>query len=283
MARAKKNEAIDGEVTTPAKKATKKAASKAVATATGGASKSLVNVDAALATEMANIKDAIGQASGNKIKVTSGGDFVLPDGSNLGGEIQIVVVDFISRNNFYLTPYNPDNPSPPDCYAMGKAINDMEPEPDSPAIQSDKCLTCPMNQFGSASNGKAKACKNSRLAAVLVIDPEDPDADLDPGAPLYTLDLPPTSIRNFDGFVAGVQRSLAGPPIKAVVTAVATPVGTYSVVSFEDIMPNPSYAAHFHRREETIDMLTRKPDFAAYEAKPAPRRAVAKKAAPRRR
>lgn len=267
MARAKKSVAvIEGA---PAK-------TKA---APGAAGKSLANIDAELAKEVANIRESIGQASGNKIKVEPAGNFILPDGSNLGDEIQIVIVDYVSRNNFYMTPFNKDNPSPPDCYAMGKAINDMTPEEDSPAIQSDACRTCPMNQFGSGQNGKSKACKNSRLLTVLVIDPDNPDATDEPGAPLYTLEISPTSIKAFDGVVSNIERSLAGPPIKAMVTVIARPVGTYAVLSFVDPVPNPSYALHFQRRPETVDMLYRRPDFAAYEAKAPPRRA---KPAPRR-
>ena len=94
----------------------------ALATTAAAGGKSLVNIDAELAKEVATLRDAIGQSSGNKIKVEPSGNFVLPDGSNLGDEIQVVIVDFVSKNTFYSTPFNRDNPSPPDCYAIGKVI-----------------------------------------------------------------------------------------------------------------------------------------------------------------
>lgn len=249
------------------------------------ASTSLATIDQELNNEVALLKDMIGQSAGNKLSLEATGDFITPDGMNLGNEIQIVVVDFASRNNLYLTPYNAQNVAPPDCYAIGRVIRDMAPEDDSPSPQADSCLACPMNQFGSGNNGKSKACQNRRLLAVLIVDPDNPDAHNELDAPIYTLDLSPSNIKAFDGAVAHVARSLNGPPIKAILTVVGKNVGTYATVAFVDPMPNPDYAAHAGRRAEVQDMLFRKPDFAAYEAKAQPTvrgRAPAKRSAARR-
>lgn len=262
------------------------AAKKQTALATSG-SKSIATIDQELSSEVANIKGMIGQASGNKLKVEATGDFVTPDGLNLGNEIQVVVLDFVSVNKFYDTPYNPQNPAPPACYAIGKVVNDMAPENDSPQAMHSDCRTCPLNQFGSGNNGKSKACKNSRLLAVLLVDPDSPDAHNQPDAPIYTMELPPTAIRSFDGAVAHVARTLNSVPVKAILTVTARNAGTYALISFIDPVPNPDYAVHAARRTECQDMLFRKPDFAAYEAKaapasrgrsaPAPRRAAARR------
>ena len=240
--------------------------SKAVATR-GSSNTSLATIDNELSNEVANLKTQIGQATSNRIKVEPSGAFTLPDGMDLGDEIQVVVVDFVTRNTFYSGPYNPNNLVPPDCYAIGRNLNEMEPEADSPAIQGDKCATCALNQFGSGTNGVGKACKNSRELAVLVIDPENPEAHNAPDAPIYTLSLPPTGIKSFDGAVAYVARSLQGPPLKAILTVRAKNVGTYALITFSDPIPNPDYAAHYARRSEVQDALFRKPDFAAYAAK----------------
>lgn len=254
---------------------TKKAVAKTAGT-------SIATIDQELAAEVANLKNQIGQPSGNKIKVEPSGDFILPSGENLGDEINVVVVDFVTRNTFYSTPYNPNNPSPPDCYAIGRDLSSMEPEDDSPDIQHDDCATCPLNQFGSGQNGKSKACKNSRVLAVVVVDPEDPSAAAQLDAPIYTLELPPTAIKSFDGAVSAVARALSGPPVKAILTVRAKNVGTYALITFHDPLPNPDYAVHYSRRGEVQDTLFRKPDFASYEAKAPVRSRVAKKAAARR-
>lgn len=264
-----------------ARTATKPAVKPAGKTIAKAASnQSLATLDNELANEVALLKQQVGQASSNRIKVEPSGAFTLPDGMDLGDEIQVVVVDFISKNTFYSGPYNPNNIQPPDCYAMGKILGDMAPENDSPQVQAEKCLTCPLNQFGTGQNGTSKACKNSRELAVILIDPEDPDAAADPSAPIYSLSLPPSAIKSFDGAVNYVARTIQGPPLKAILTVTAKNVGTYALITFSDPVPNPDYAAHFARRAECQPLLFRKPDFTPREAK-APARS--RTAAPTRR
>lgn len=259
-----------------------RASKTAITTKTSGTS--LAMIDDALAAEVGALKSQIGQASGNKIKVEATGDFILPDGMNLGNEIQVVVIDFITRHNYYIQPYVPGVVSPPDCYALGKELATLVPEPDSPEVQAEKCIVCPLNAFGSGKNGVSKACKNSRLLAVLLVDPEDPDAVNARDAPIYTLELPPTAIKSFDGAAAYTARSLMGPPVKAIFTVSAKNAGTYALITFTDPLPNPGYASHFARRGETFDMLTRKPDFTAIAAKTPPRgRAPARRTTAARR
>ena len=245
-----------------------------------GGSKALSTIDQEMAMDLASLKSQIGSPSGNKIKVEATGDFVLPDGTNMGNEIQVVVVDFVTKHTFYDGPYNPGNPTPPACYAIGKDLATMAPEADSPQVQHGDCRTCPLNAFGSGSNGKSKACKNARMAAVIVIDPENANAARDPSAPVYMLELPPTAIKSFEAAISGVARAL-GLPVKAILTVSAKNVGTYALITFSDPIPNPNYALHYGRKAEVQDALYRKPDFAAYEAKaPAAR---GRSAAPARR
>lgn len=261
-------------------------AKTALAKATTGTS--IANIDAQLDSEVANIKNQVGQASGNKISVEVNGDFVLPDGANLGNEIQVVVLDFVGRNNFYDQIYNAQNPAPPACYAIGPlaSANDpnglmgMAPEPDSPAVQHDTCNGCWANAFNSAANGKAKACQNRRLAAVLVVDPENPEGYLASDATIYTLDLSPSNIKSFDGAISYATKSV-GHYIKVIFTVTAKNAGTYALVTFGDPIPNSGYAANAGRRGECADMLQRKPDFTR-AAPAAPARGRGAAAAPRR-
>lgn len=257
----------------------KPAVKKSTALAQRTAGTGMATIDAELANEIVDLKNQIGQASGNKIKLEASGDYVLPSGENLGNEIQVVVVDFVSKNQLYLQAYNPNEISPPDCYAIGKNINEMAPEDDSPDKQNDICATCPQNQFGSGVGGRSKACKNSRLAVVIVVDPDDPEASAAADAPLYTIEFSPTSIKAFDGMVSMVARALNGPPIKAIVTLSARNAGTYAIQQFSDPLPNTFLVEHFARRPETVDMLNRKPDFNRQPAAPARGRG---RAAPRR-
>ncbi len=246
---------------------------KSVAVKTTGTS--LATIDQELSNEAANLKNQLGQSSSNKISVDPKGEFILPDGANLGSEIQVVVVDFVTKHSFYSSPYTPQSITPPDCYAIGKDIGTLAPEADSPSVQHGDCATCPLNAFGSAANKKAKACKNERLLVVLFVDPEAPDAHNAPDAPLYALSVSPSNLTSFDGAAKLVMRQLNGPPVKAIFTVTAENVGTYAKVTFRDPVPNPDYAAHYARRAECQDMLFRKPDFAAAAARQPARRAAA--------
>ena len=236
------------------------------------ANTSIALVDDQLSQEVANLKQQIGQPSGNKIKVETNGDFVLPDGRNLGNEIQISIINFVARNFFYATPYNPNNITPPDCYAVGTVNHDLlVPEDDSPDQQADKCGTCPLNKFGSGNNGVGKACTNRYWLAVLIVDPDDPDAHNAVDAPIYVLDLPPTAIKQFEGAIRHTA-TMMGHWSKALYTVSATPAGTYAKIAIGSPEPNRDYAAHFARRGEVEGVLFRKPDFTApAAAKPAPR------------
>lgn len=257
--------------------------SKAVSTVVkGGANhQQLATIDQELSGEVANIKNQISAPTGNRIKIDPKGVFILPDGTDLGNEIQIVVVDFYNRHFFYSQAYNPNAQTSPDCYAIGREINTLVPEADSPHVQHSDCRTCPMNAFGSGTNSIGKACQNRFWLAVLLLDPENPDAHNALDAPLYMLDLSPSNRKSFESAVATVARALNGPPIKAILTVSAENVGTYAKVTFFDPIANPHYATHFTRRAESLDLLTRKPDFAAMAARtPTPR---GRAAAPARR
>lgn len=263
------------------------ATKKAIAVKKTGTS--MANIDAELTNEVANIKNQIGQSSSNKLTLEATGDFVLPDGANLGNEIQVVVLDFSSQNKFYDQAYNKDNPAPPACYAIGlpasqggSDLKSMAPEADSPEIQNPDCPTCPLNQFGSAAGGgKGKACQNRRTAAVLVIDPDNPDAHNEPDAPIYALEMSPSNIKSFDGAINNATKAM-GHYIKVEFTLIGKNVGTYATLTWKDPVPNAGYAQHAARRAQCEDMLTRKPDFAAYAAKAPPARGRGAAAAPRR-
>lgn len=243
--------------------------SKAVTVKTSNTSVALI--DDALTNEVENLKQQIGQPTGARIKVEPSGNFVLPDGLNLGDEIQVAIINFVARNTYYSSPYNPNNMAPPDCYAIGTVRHDLlVPEDDSPNKQSDACATCELNKFGSGSNGVGKACSNRYLVAVLVVDPDNPGAHNAPDAPVYLLDLPPTAIKSFEGAIRHTA-GMMGHWAKALYTVTAKPAGTYAKISFGSPEPNRDYAVHFARRDEVHDMLHRKPDFSAPPPKPAGR------------
>ena len=125
-----------------------------------------VNYAEQLAKEAAEISKRIATPSGDRIRFNSNRSLITPDGGE-GEELEVVVVDFVSSNLFYDGPFDRDNPQPPGCFAIGVEPSLLVPSPNSPNKQAETCSACPNNQFGSA--GKGKACKNTRLLAVMPV------------------------------------------------------------------------------------------------------------------
>lgn len=91
-----------------------------------------------------------------------------PDSPATSIDAVIVRMNAGTAKVFYLKGYDPESSEKqkPDCYS-----NDgVSPAADSPAAQSKKCATCAHNQFGSARQGKGKACADSKRLAIATAD-----------------------------------------------------------------------------------------------------------------
>jgi len=229
-------------------------------------------VDEQLNAEVTNIADSISAPSGNKIK-TQDKAFAFPDGSIENGPVDFVILDYISQNRYYESAWDPQNPAPPECFATGRVVKEMAPSDNSPEAQSENCASCPMNQFGSAGNGKA--CKNTRLLAVMRAD-DDPNE-----GEVYTLSVSPTGLKGFDGYVAGVANTFQAPPVKVITAIDFDSNANYAKLTFNNPRPNPDYAVHFNRRGEAEPMLTVEPDTSNVSAKKGSKKKASRKVARR--
>jgi hypothetical protein len=226
------------------------------------ASTNIVSIKDALKVQVAEQAGRIAPATGSTIRITQDKFFVLPDGTKTQGPLELVVVDFASKNAYYPDGFDPKNITPPTCFAIGTDIRSLVPSANSPINQNagGDCASCPMNQWESdPKGGKGKACKNSRALAVL-----PPDADAD--TPLWLLNVSPTATKGFDGFVSGVARVFELPPIGVVVTVGFNPNETYAQLVFSDPKPNENLAVHFSRQAEATALLTVEPDVSGWVA-----------------
>lgn len=227
------------------------------------ASGALVSLKEQMAAELASLSQRTNPATGSKIKVTKTG-FKFPDGTE-AESFEAVVVDFITAHNFYPGKYDPKNIVPPVCAARGEIPTAMTPFEKSPDMQSESCSACPMNQFGSAGDGKA--CKNSRVLAILPPDAEDDTA-------IWLLEISPTAIKGFDGYVGSVARQFQLPPVGVITTFSLDPSVDYAKVVCGNPQPNENLAVHYARKQEARDVLMVEPDMTVAE-KAAPARKVA--------
>ena len=238
---------------------TKKTPGTAVATKKASSS-AIVSIQEQLKAQAAAMAGRIAPPSGINIRITQDKMFLLPDGSKVAGPLDLVIVDFVSRNMFYEGTYDPNNISPPACFAIHPEPKQLVPSDASPIKQADDCASCAMNQFGSS--GKGKACKNMRLLAVL-----PPDADAD--TPLWTLAVSPTAIKGFDGFVGSVARTFQMPPISVIASVDFNPNETFASLTFGDPRPNENLAEHFARQAEAKELLMAEPDVSGFNQAPA--------------
>ena len=196
---------------------------------------------------------------GNKIQVGQDKMLKLPDGSKVA-QVTGVIVDFVTMHNFYEGKFDPKNIVPPGCFAVGLNPKQMAPVNESPNKQAKDCQVCPMNEFGSAGDGKA--CKNGRRLALLPMN--DDGTDVDAEGDILLIDVSPTAIKGFDGYVQGVARTFQTPPIGVSTTISTDPQSDYARLVFSDPQPITNLGGAMARQEEAREMLMQKPDFSGW-------------------
>lgn len=252
---------------TPVTAAKTKATSTALAVKKTAGS-NVISIQETLRAQAASMNERTAPAGGNAIRVTQDKHFVLPDGTKTPGPLQLVIVDFTSKNSFYEGAFDPKAITPPACFSIGTNPLKMVPSDNAPLKQSADCQSCPMNQFGSDGNGKA--CKNSRVLAVL-----PPDADAD--TPMWTLTTSPTANKGFDGFVTSVARVFQMPPVGVVATVGFDVSQTYAKLVFSNPQPNSDIETYFARQDEAKAMLAVEPDTSQFKSAAPAKKAVARR------
>lgn len=233
------------------------------------------NIDAELEKEAAGISSTIDSSGGNFIKIDqkNGEYFDIPNLGQSESPMAVVIVDYISVNSLYKGKYDPANIAPPDCWAINKDIGLMVPSERVESPEADSCTSCPNNEFGS--DGAGKACKNTKLLAVLPPNSTDDDE-------LAFIRVSPTGLKSFNSFVSGVAARMKKPPVSVIVELGIVASGAGFTLSFGKTTPNPHYREDFMRRAEAIGVLTAEPQVqndngTKRRAAPPKRRAAAKR------
>lgn len=252
--------------------ATKPAAKKTASTPGTAVAKrsntNVVSIQETLRKQAAEMNDRVAPASGISVSIKNG-EFRFPDGRKTSDPIEVVVVDFAAMNSFYEGKFDANNITPPACFAVGTNPLKLVPSDAAPVRQADACTGCPMNEFGS--DGKGKACKNTR---VLIVMPPDADAD----TPLWKMSVPPTSTKNWDNYVRQVSSNFQMPPVSVVTTISFDDKFEYPVLNFGNPVPNENLDVHFARQDEAKELALAEPDVSSYvAAKPAKKVAGARR------
>src|SRR5690606_31727102 len=132
-----------------------------------------------------------------------------------GNKMNVIVLDGILENAYYTDRFDPDNPSIPVCFALGRNDKELAPHEAATDKQSDACASCEWNKMGSAETGKGKACKNQRRLMLLPVDALE---DLENAQPAF-IKVPVTSGKNYAKYVKRLE-SQDLPPL-AVITEIS--------------------------------------------------------------
>lgn len=169
-----------------------------------------------------------------------------------GNHMAVVILDSVLENTFYEGDYDPNNVTPPTCFAIGRDDAGMAPHRvvfEHDQAQHPTCRGCPMNAFGTADRGKGKACKNRvRLMVVKVGEldangrltefSKDPEYYASAAAAMFS--VPPTSIGGYSTYVKQVANSLKMPPHGVFTRIAVRPDPKVQVrVAFEPLMKAP--------------------------------------------
>lgn len=212
-----------------------------------------------LAEQVAEDISRIGATGGKDlIKVTQDKRFELPNGQVVD-EFEAHIVQFVYRNEYYLSNFNRNKITPPACFAIAESASGLSPSDNSPVKQNQSdCGTCQQNQFGSSPTGDGKACKNTVLIALL---PVDDAATHD----IWVLKTSPTAIRPFNSYVAKIAQM--NIPVSVVKTRVfLDPDSTYASVRFEAKgVEGDNLNALTARKVEAMSRLKQEPDVSSFE------------------
>ena len=210
--------------------------------------KELADIDAQIAAQAADLSTILSsKATGNHIS-TQGGKFTLPDKTDMGNLMKVVILGYVQVNTYYTEAFNPKarEHNEPACRAVGLLNTVMKPHSSVENPIHTECETCDFNQWESdPRGGKGKACKNTYKAAVII-----------PGHSneVFTINISVTATKNWDTGCNEIIKNFGGL-IKAVSHLTFDTSTGYNRVSISTAEPNPEYAVHFGMIKDAMDSL----------------------------
>jgi len=214
------------------------------------------------------------QITGGTFLSTRGGTLCVGDEAMPGNQVCVLVLDAVMENTLYAEKFDADNKASPICYAFGRDAEEMAPHPSMQVDlsyfkpQHATCQGCPNNEWGSADQGRGKACQNRRRLALLPAgiytakrQSRDFDLDLfdDPKhyqqADICYLKLPVTSIKAWSKYVNQIAQSVNRPPHGVITRVWLEPNQKNQFeVKFEmlDMVPDELFDVVQGRHEEAV-------------------------------
>lgn len=260
----------------------------------------VTNYDEELAKMAGASATLTNSGGGGRFFSTRAGVLQFDDVSLPGNQMAVIIGSWCLENVYYDTDFDPDNRTPPTCFAFCKdpsKKDEMGPDPeqlkdDAFDMQATQCSDCWANEWQSAAKGRGKACGNRRRLACLpagtysgkshdeleLID----DADHFRTCEEAFLKVPVTSGKGFDAYVRDIAEQFQKPLFAVYTRVFLTPDSKSQFkVNFELIEPVddaliPTLMDRYRKLQETID-FPYVPFEEEEEEKPARRASAGKK------
>jgi hypothetical protein len=135
----------------------------------------IVNYDKAWAEQAAQYA-AQEQLAGGTFLSTRGGTLSFGEELLPGNQACVIILDAVKENTYYQGKFDPDNAMPPVCYAFGRGPKEEDEMAPHASMQTDlsyfvpqatECKVCPHHEWGSANQGRGKACQERRRLALI--------------------------------------------------------------------------------------------------------------------
>lgn len=237
----------------------------------------LINYNERFAEMAQSAKSAEKVSSAGRFMSTKSGVLSFMDEALPGNQVAAIILDSVYENTYYPNPWQAGVIENPLCYAFGRDEDKLEPYLEGMAMdkenfepQAEACRECPFNEWGSARQGKGKACQQRRRLYMIpagfyspakggawdldLLDDPDELAELDAAM----LKVPVTSTKNWAKYVHEVAREFNRPPMGVVTRIYLEPdAKSQFQVRFEtiDLVPDHMLDTVFALHEEAKDSI----------------------------
>ena len=144
-------------------------------------------------------------------------------GEVIGNRMEAVILSSQFERGYWTSAYDGDSRSPPSCYSF----DGDSPHPEAHDKQATSCEDCPHAKFGSADNGKGKACKEVVRLALLA--PDALKSDL-ASADVFSARVSTMNVKTFDDYVTVLtNKKMAPEAVVTEVTCLPDPKKMYSL------------------------------------------------------
>lgn len=226
-----------------------------------------INIQEELSQQAKAISQRLTAPSAPIIRVKQNKEFEFPNGDVGSEPFPAVILDFVAKNLYYPGRYNPNAITPPACFAIGYEPSKLIASDNSPEKQNDTCAGCEKNEFGSGE-GAGKACKNSRVLALLPPDAKQREEDGE-DVPIWLITVSPTALKAYDSYVRQLASARGVMPIQVITHIGFDPNSDYPTLRFGRPEAHVDIEYYYGRVEEARGILTAEPDVSNFGAAPA--------------